>query len=150
MDGQEIKLVHPASSVQLLTELLELSLSLLHINSHLFQALHSVTVQLLPAASLPRRLMPGRLELLGLFLVRLHSAWQQVNSCRAASSSSCRKTTLSSATIFTLRASVRLVISLWTQVEKSCRTKGSYRSLNLRLSSSSRDRFSSSSMRQML
>lgn len=56
-------LVHPAASVQLLAERPELSFSVLHVCFHLFQALHSIAVQLLPAAGLLCRLIPGHLEL---------------------------------------------------------------------------------------
>lgn len=59
-----LKLALPAASVQLLAESPELLLSVLHVGPHLFQALHSVSVQLLPAPGLLRRLMPGHLELL--------------------------------------------------------------------------------------
>lgn len=73
--------VHPDPSVQLLAECPELSISVLHVGSNLFQSLHSIAAQLLPAAGLLGRLMPGHLELLCLCIigylvnsVRLHLA----------------------------------------------------------------------------
>lgn len=59
-------LAHPAASVQLLAQRPQLSVSVLHAGSHLFQALHSVAVQLLPAAGLLSRLTPDHPQLLSL------------------------------------------------------------------------------------
>lgn len=57
---------HSAASIQLLAQLPELPLSVLHVGSHLFQTLHSAAVQLPSAAELLRRLMPDHLELVHL------------------------------------------------------------------------------------
>lgn len=61
-----LQTVHPAASVQLFTEHLKLSFSVLHLGPDLLKSLSSVQVQLLPTASVLRRLLPDRLQLLAL------------------------------------------------------------------------------------